>query len=53
MAAEAMANPGQQSLDGARGSQAPLRDDLERQGTMLACMSSKCLLLSFFLSAKN
>ena len=47
MAAEAMANLGQQRLDGARGSQAPLSNDLERQGTVLACMSS-CLLLSFF-----
>ena len=46
MAAEAMGNPGQQRLDGARGSQAPLNNDLERQGTVLVCMSS-CLLLPF------
>ena len=33
-----MATPGQQHLDGARGSQAPLGNDLEPQGTVLACM---------------
>lgn len=47
MAAEAMAKPGQQRLDGGRGSQAPLGSDLERQGTVLACMSSgACCCLS-------